>query len=209
MSAWAIVFDLGGVLLRVRPTWDLVGESLGLPSPEQPWGSLGTFMPLEAYQSGRLDWPGYVVALAAFLRVTPEVAVQAHAAILGELYEGVDDFLAELQTRGIPTAILSNTNAAHADVFTDADRFPALTRVDHLLMSHRLGVSKPDPDCFAAATRCFAPGTEIVFFDDSPANVAAARELGWEAHLIDPAGDPIWQMRETLAPRLQANDPRP
>ncbi len=209
MSHWGIVFDLGGVLLKVRPTWDLVGEVLGLPTPDQPWGSLGTFLPLEAYQSGRLDWPDYVVALASFLRVTPEVAVQAHAAILGDLYDGVDTFLEDLQARSIPTAILSNTNAAHAHVFTDASRFPALTRVDHLLMSHELGVSKPDPACFGAATQCFAPGTEIVFFDDAPANIAAARDLGWEATLIDPTGDPIWQMRETLAPRLQANDPRP
>jgi putative hydrolase of the HAD superfamily len=209
LSAWGIVFDLGGVLLRVRPTWDEVGAALDLPQPDRPWGPLGAFAPLEAYQSGRLTWPEYVVSLAAFLHVTPAVAVQAHAAILGELYEGVEPFLTELQKEGIPTVILSNTNAAHAEVFTDAARFPALTRVDRLLMSHELGVSKPDPACFAHASAIFAPGTQVVFFDDAPVNVATARELGWEAHVIDPAGDPIWQMRETLAPRRQANDPRP
>ena len=209
MKPWGIVFDLGGVLLRVRPTWDEVGRTLGLPDPDQPWGPLGAFAPLEAYQSGRLTWPEYVVALAAFLQATPDIAVQAHAAILGELYEGVDSFLAELQAAGVPTVILSNTNAAHAEVFTDASRFPALTRVNHLLMSHELRVSKPDPDCFAHASATFTPGTEIVFFDDAPANVAAARDLGWEAHLIDPNGDARRLMRATLAPRLQANDPRP
>lgn len=209
MNSWAVVFDLGGVLLRVRPTWDEVGQALGLPSPDQAWGPLGAFAPIEAYQSGRLEWADYVVALASFLHVMPEVAVRAHAAILGELYEGADAFLADLQMKAIPTAILSNTNAAHAEVFTQTALFPALTRVDHLLMSHELGVSKPDATCFAAAARCFSPGTQIVFFDDTPANVAAARDLGWHAHLIDPTGDPVWQMRETLAPRLQANDPRP
>jgi len=39
----------------------------------------------------------------------------------------------------------------------------------------------------------------ILFFDDTPANVEAARAAGWRAHLVDPAGDPPAQVRSVLA----------
>jgi FMN phosphatase YigB (HAD superfamily) len=42
-------------------------------------------------------------------------------------------------------------------------------------------------------------GSELVFFDDTPVNVSAAIELGWQAFVIDPFGDPVQQMRELLS----------
>jgi HAD superfamily hydrolase (TIGR01509 family) len=55
-------------------------------------------------------------------------------------------------------------------------------RFDHLLFSHRLHHRKPDPAAFTAvAGHLGASGEEIVFVDDGPANVAAARGAGWRA----------------------------
>ncbi|MFC4120012.1 HAD family hydrolase [Nonomuraea zeae] len=53
---------------------------------------------------------------------------------------------------------------------------------DHLLFSHRLGHRKPAPAAFEAASQRLgaAPG-DILFIDDSPANVDAARAAGWTA----------------------------
>ena len=53
-------------------------------------------------------------------------------------------------------------------------------RFDHLFFSYRLGRRKPDPAAFTAvAGHLGASGEEIVFVDDSPANVAAAGAAGW------------------------------
>ncbi|WP_326822572.1 HAD family hydrolase [Streptosporangium sp. NBC_01756] len=53
---------------------------------------------------------------------------------------------------------------------------------EHLLFSHRLRHRKPEPAAFAAATdRLGAAAHEVVFIDDSPANVDAARAFGWTA----------------------------
>jgi HAD superfamily hydrolase (TIGR01509 family) len=60
-------------------------------------------------------------------------------------------------------------------------RYPEVfARFDHLFFSHRLRRRKPDPAAFAAvAGHLGASGPEIVFIDDSPVNVAAARAAGW------------------------------
>ena len=49
-------------------------------------------------------------------------------------------------------------------------------------------VAKPDPAIFAIAERRFGrTGGELFFTDDNPANVAAARARGWQAHLFEGA----------------------
>jgi putative hydrolase of the HAD superfamily len=74
-------------------------------------------------------------------------------------------------------AILSNTNAVHwqqADVhghFGD--------RLDRCFLSFESGLLKPDQDSFLQVIASYAgPPQEILFFDDNPVNVAAARDEG-------------------------------
>ncbi|MFC4426923.1 HAD-IA family hydrolase [Deinococcus navajonensis] len=56
--------------------------------------------------------------------------------------------------------------------------------------SCEVGHRKPSPAYFAEVTRRLnlAPG-QIVFWDDAPENVAAARDFGWQAHLYTGLGD--------------------
>jgi glucose-1-phosphatase len=62
-------------------------------------------------------------------------------------------------------------------------RYPdVFARFDHLFFSYRLRHRKPGPAAFAAVTgHLGASAEEIVFIDDSPANVAAAGEAGWHS----------------------------
>lgn len=60
-------------------------------------------------------------------------------------------------------------------------------RFDGLIHSAALGARKPDRAFFEHATSRLpvaAPG-EVLFLDDSPANVEAARSFGWQAHRHD------------------------
>jgi putative hydrolase of the HAD superfamily len=53
---------------------------------------------------------------------------------------------------------------------------------DGLVFSHRLGDRKPSPAAFAAFTRLVGvPPGDVLFVDDSAANVEAARAHGWTA----------------------------
>ena len=42
-------------------------------------------------------------------------------------------------------------------------------------------------------------GREILFFDDTEENVIAAREVGWRAMRVDPAGVPAQEIIDALA----------
>ena len=59
---------------------------------------------------------------------------------------------------------------------------PAEGGLDELFLSCELGLAKPAPAVFAEVTRRLAVAPEeILFVDDNPANVEAARAAGWDA----------------------------
>jgi HAD superfamily hydrolase (TIGR01509 family) len=75
-----------------------------------------------------------------------------------------------------PVGFLSDNPASVRDVFPDRDAF------DHEFLSAELGMLKPSPEIFAAVQALLdIPPLGIVFIDDMPANVAAARVAGWDA----------------------------
>lgn len=75
----------------------------------------------------------------------------------------------------------SNSNALHWEKFGGfAEDF------DIAVSSHLLGLAKPDPAAFVGALEsCAATAAETWFFDDSPANVEAARSVGLRAFQAD------------------------
>jgi putative hydrolase of the HAD superfamily len=76
--------------------------------------------------------------------------------------------------------LLSNTNDLHARRFL-AQFHDVLAPFDHLVLSHELGVRKPDPRVYAHCQRLAGrPAAECVFIDDLPSNVQAARACGWQ-----------------------------
>jgi putative hydrolase of the HAD superfamily len=75
--------------------------------------------------------------------------------------------------------LLSNTNELHSWYFR-RQFGDTLRWFDALVLSHEVGVRKPDRRIYDHALRhagCSA--RECVFIDDMPANVAAAQEAGW------------------------------
>ena len=83
---------------------------------------------------------------------------------------------------------LSNTNALHARYFQA--QLPILKTFDQLLLSHELGMMKPEPAIFIEALRRLGSAAEATaFFDDIPEYVEAARSLGLRAELFRSAAD--------------------
>ena len=194
-----VVFDIGGVLVRIRHTWDEVLDALGEPplARVEPWRH-ADYDALTDYQDGTLDEDAYLTQLGGDLGLTPERAREAHAAMLGTEYVGATPLVESLQRAGVATACLSNTNALHWTTLLDPARHPALAALDRRFASFEIGVNKPLPGAFHAVERAFPGVDRRLFFDDHPGNVAAAIDLGWEAHRIDPDGDPPAQMRRIL-----------
>jgi glucose-1-phosphatase len=95
---------------------------------------------------------------------------------------GAADLLDQLRPH-YRLAALSNSNAAHWEQLA---RLGVLDAFDLALGSHQLGVRKPDPATYVEALRRLAvPPGSVLFFDDSAANVRAARAAGMQAEQVN------------------------
>jgi HAD superfamily hydrolase (TIGR01509 family) len=196
-----VCFDLGGVLVRVR-AWSDACKAAGVAVRSPDHVDLGSvWRPIaHEHETGQLTRPAWAERLCAATRglySVDELCRIHDATLLGE-YDGVADVVDRLRAAGVSTACLSNTNEAHWNrMLTDERAYPSVRRLEHRLASHLLGVAKPDEAAYRAVENATGRlAAEILFFDDVPANVDAARRIGWNAEIIDPA-------RET-APQITA-----
>jgi len=198
-----VCFDWGGVILRICRSWAEGCKAAGIKAPGKKVAER-CFAKHEAlanrYQTGQMSDKAFFRAIAKEsddFHTIDDVAAVHHAWLLEE-YDGVADLIEELnEYADLSTALFSNTNACHW-ARMDED-FPTASLIEHRHGSHLFGLAKPDEKAFAAfERRVGAEGDEILFFEDTPAHVHAARDFGWNAELIDHAGDTAAQMRRQL-----------
>jgi 2-haloacid dehalogenase/putative hydrolase of the HAD superfamily len=102
----------------------------------------------------------------------------------------------ELAARDVPQFALSNMSHEVLDGILAMS--PAFRRLQGVVISGELGLAKPDAAIYRAACERFGRRPQdFLFIDDSAANIAAARALGFDAHhFTDPA-----DLRPALAAR--------
>ncbi len=205
-----VCFDLGGVVLRIARSWAEGCVAAGVELRAEGPNTGGTRAEklrevVDAYQRGAIACEAYYAEIAERLAggYTPAEVRRVHEAwVFGE-YPGMAALIAGLgAVDGLRTACLSNTNHAHWTPLAGPDTAcasPAIGALDVHLVSHELGAVKPDEAIYTIAERRLGvPPEAILFFDDLAENVAAARIRGWQAKVIDPAGDPAAQIRAHL-----------
>ena len=182
----AAVFDLGGVLLRLRNPVDLFGLEL----PETRFHELWLLShSVRAFESGAIDHETFardVVAELALEMPWPDFLRRFDAwpdCLFPDALTMLDAIPA-----GIARGLLSNTNAIH---WGRTDISGLLSdRFDHCFLSYETGLLKPDRQSFEQVARAFGcAADEIVYFDDNPLNVDAAGRAGLQAHLARCPGD--------------------
>lgn len=113
-----------------------------------------------------------------------EAEIRAWDARWDEMFAGPIDgavaLLERLDAAGRPLYALSNLPAEKkSHIF---ETFEFMNRFRDVIVSAEEGVIKPDPRIYAiAARRAGAAPDEVVFIDDAPANVDAARAFGFDA----------------------------
>ena len=196
-----VVFDLGGVMVRINRTWQEAAQTAGvrIGMPALPPVALGELTIFNHWQAARAGPQDYFDALAEALSVSHDEARLVHSAILMEPYPGTLALVEELHALGLRTGCLSNTNAAHFDRLTSPDHYPNIAVLETKMASHEVGLEKPGAEIYRLFEQvASAQPEELVFFDDLPENAAAARDCGWLAFAIDPFGDTAAQMRGHL-----------
>jgi len=136
-----------------------------------------------AQQDAGRPWPEAVAELVARYPESRDLIVafdERWEEMLGGPIEGTVDVLARLHLAGVPLYALSNWSAAKFPIAQA--RFPFLAWFRDILISGEIGVIKPDPAMFRSLLERngLVPAT-TAYVDDSPANVAAALDLGLTA----------------------------
>jgi HAD superfamily hydrolase (TIGR01509 family) len=180
MAIRAAVFDLGGVVCDFLPERRLraLAAACGLPAARVHallWESsfsrdcdLGCYSAQEAYAYVR-DATGLRAGYDEFLRLWSQ-GFEPRTEVL----RLIDTVRAKAET-----ALFTNNGAVLLDAFPSL-LTTAASRFDRLIFSCELKCTKPDAEAFRKATKIlgWAPA-EVVFVDDTPANVRAAAEHGW------------------------------
>lgn len=209
-----VCFDLGGVLVRICRSWEQAITAAGLPLRDPNLFAAEhtraqRYKAVDRYQRGELETAAYYAELErATMGVYTTLEVQKiHAAFTLEEYPGALQLVRELnEVPNVVTACLSNTNAEHWIRLAGEDgraEYPSVLELRCRVASHLLGSAKPEPVIFRQAHAVFFSAlaespSQILFFDDAPENVVAARHAGWTAYEIDPHGDTAAQIRAAL-----------
>lgn len=179
-----VVFDLGGVLVDNAGIEQFLAWTPRL-SKEELWARWLSSPSVRAFECGNTSAPEFARALRAEFELEPtprEIELEIESWICG-FYSGVEELLTALRPQ-VRLACLSNTNQLHWDrMLREIDLYALL---DHRYLSFRSGLLKPDDDIFTHLTEQLSPWTEgaserILFLDDHPRNVDAARSHGIDA----------------------------
>lgn len=181
----AIVFDLFGVIAlpQSEPDKRRIEAIAGVPA-DAFW---------EAYWALRKPYDAGQLSVDYWLAVADRLGVRFEAATIGSLIEAdlaswteVDPVMVELirdlAARGRTLGMLSNIIADLVPIF-EAKHGDWLAHFTARTYSCDIGVAKPDHRAFeSAAEQLHTTPANCLFYDDTPANVRAARETGMTAH---------------------------
>ncbi|HEY8563914.1 MAG TPA: HAD family phosphatase [Beijerinckiaceae bacterium] len=177
-----VVFDVGQVLLnwdprhlyrRIIPDPDRMEWFLAHVCPDTWNRSLDGGRPWDEALAERIalhgGWADEIRAYRARWQEMVPDAIGANVALL-----------ARLKAAGVPVYAITNFAG---DLFRETqDRFPFLKSFDGVVVSGDEGLLKPDPAIYRLFLARFGLRAEAcLFIDDSPANVAGARDVGMTA----------------------------
>lgn len=190
MDIQAIIFDVGGVLMRTadRTSRQKLEQRLGLAEWESEQIVFNSEMGKKA-QRGEVTTAELWQYVADHLSLSPEGLEQFQQEFWGGdfLDEEMVDMIRQLKGR-YQTAIISNaTDSLRQELHT---RHAIADAFDLIVVSAEEKVMKPDPEIYLRTLdRLGREAAESVFIDDFAKNVAAAHRLGMNAIHFNPSVD--------------------
>jgi FMN phosphatase YigB (HAD superfamily) len=193
MPIRAVMFDIGGVLEVIPEGGD---PATRFPALDEEWerrlgvpaGHLTRCYEAIAADGafGRRTYDEWCARFRASSGMSPD-DFDGYMAAFWDIYMGNPNEELIAYFRGLRpryrTAILSNSFVGARE--QEEGRYGFTSMVDLAIYSHEEGVRKPDPRIYALASeRLGIPPGEIIFLDDLPENIDAARVSGFQAVLF-------------------------
>ena len=175
----AIFFDLGNVILPF--------DARTLVRALKPYSQLSEKEILErlwhpeaaaSFETGKITPEQFfeVVRRECALEMGYEQFMLAFNEIFREDADVVG-LLPKLKKKRYPLGLISNTNITHMTYIKS--RFSCLSHMDEMILSHEVGLRKPDPAIYWHALKKFGiKPQEALFIDDMPENVKSAHDIG-------------------------------
>ncbi len=111
--------------------------------------------------------------------------LEEFASLFADIFTPISPMIqlhADLRARGFPTFIFSNTNELAVRFIRQ--NFPFFQEFDGYILSYEHRSMKPDTKLYEVVeAQTGARGTEILYLDDRPENVAAGAARGWRTIL--------------------------
>jgi putative hydrolase of the HAD superfamily len=180
-----LLFDLGGVLVEFSGGQDIEPFLRERISPSEILDRWRRCPHTHQFGIGKFSRQefGERFVRAWGLNISPEDFLREFRTWSKRLLPGAAELLASLRPR-FRLAALSNSNELHWERNSTDLGVTGLFEV--AISSHQIGVSKPDPGAYLIALeRLGVPAEAVMFFDDVPANVEAAKALGIHAFQVD------------------------
>lgn len=182
-----VLFDLGGVLIELGDElfpreWFSEGQKFGLVE----WFSSPHAI---KFETGSISAKEFISELKQYLSITAsdKDVLAAFEKWPKGLFPSTDSLLKRLKA-DYQVAVLSNSNEIHEPIIMK--NFGLEDRVDEIFFSHLIGHSKPSKESFNyVLTSLDVKPSEVMFFDDSASNVAAAQNLGIQAFKVSNPND--------------------
>lgn len=199
MSIKAVIFDLGGVLVRTedRSPRTRLAERFGL-TYEQIDKLVFNSETATRAAMGEIDAQKHWEAICSKLSVPVEEAEAVAQAFWGgdQLDQTLVDFIRLLRLR-CKTALLSN-HWSHLRAELQ-ERWEILDAFDEVIISAEVGLAKPGKEIFELVVqRLGVDPEEAVFVDDFRENIEGARAAGLHAVLFKNTGQTIADLNAYL-----------
>jgi HAD superfamily hydrolase (TIGR01549 family) len=179
----SFIFDIGNVIIPFD--FSIALRALQAQCKRPILELMERLEPIKAaYENGRMKRAEFIAQTTAIIEFTGTEAdfTKAWQEIFVE-NEAMNALVEQLQPQ-YPLYLLSNTSDLHADYFEA--QYPVFQRFTGAVYSHIVCCSKPDRVIYEIAAKQFGVNpNETVFIDDLPANIAAAREVGYHAIQYD------------------------
>jgi putative hydrolase of the HAD superfamily len=178
----AVVFDMGGVLVELTGEPVFAAWCGGRFTTDEIWRRWLASPAVRAFERGHVEPEAFADRLIAEfeLPVGREALLRTFDGWLQGPLPGALDLVRRVDPR-LMRAMLSNSNVIHWERMLDMGFRDEFT---HHFGSHLIGKLKPDEDVFEHVVRTLGcAAAEVVFLDDQPLNVAAARQVGLQAVL--------------------------
>ncbi len=184
-----ILFDLGGVLVEfdgIAPLIALSGNKLDKEGARRFWLASPS---VRKFETGKCSAEEFALSAVAELNLAmaPDVFLRQFVSWDRGPMDGALSLLDSLKPRFL-LACLSNNNELHWNRLRGETDLPG--KFHRCYLSHEIGLMKPDPESFNHVARDLGTNPErILFFDDNPECVDAARLLGFSAHRARGVGE--------------------